>query len=693
MALVANSGGTTVSRIDLVAGTVTNITVAGAPYDVVSDPSGTYAYVTVDIPATTSDVVTRIDFSNGSTTDAVVGSGPTGIYVDPAGAYAYVNLADESVARVNLADLSVTSGFLTNSPGTISITADGNYIFSLWDSAKSGKYSNSGSRIESVYTLMGSSGGSGFNADGSNIYLVEPGGYVRGRATSSNTGFDWYSPTIVGAGASDWLSIGNAAYIPASTAGTVTKVSLADFSMTTVATGVSEPMAVAAPSDGSFILVTARGSDEVVKLSLPTAPGAPSAPTIDVGDGSLTATVTQPASGGVPTSFRIELASDSAQYCTVTGSSGYCTISGLTNGTAYRVKARATNAEGDSAWSSTSSPATPVQSTPAAPQAPIANGQTESASVSVTPATDASRATATSYRVEAVEDNARFCTVTGATGSCTVVGLTGGLAYTFVSYAISGAFTSAVSPASSSVTVVSGTPAVPGRPSATAGQQAATVTVNPTTNASHVAASSFVVETVQDPSRTCTVAGPSGSCVVSGLTPGWSYTFVSYAITGARTSAASIASAVVVPTASPNASTQGTGPVVATGNTESASSGATTGASVQTGADAGLPATAGPGVTPNVPVLSPKQKARILKEVAQARVKGAISAVIVKSVRSGARPSTHAAAQRRGAAVTALLRDAGLAVPIRIRVLPAENRAGLKPGRVFLAFIQAKALD
>jgi len=669
-------------------GAVTSISVAGAPYDIVSDPSGTYAYVTVDIPATTSDVVSRIDFSNSAVTDAVVGSGPTGIYMDPAGAHAYVNLADESVARVKLSDLSVTSGFLTNSPGTISITADGNYIFSLWDNSKSGKYSNTGSRLDSVYTLMGSSGGSGFNADGSNIYLVEPGGYVRGRATSSNTGFDAYSPTTVGSGASDWLSIGNAAYIPASTDGWVTKVSLTDFSMTTVASGISEPVAVAAPSDGSFILVTARGSDEVVKLSLPSAPGVPSAPSIAVGDGSLTATVTQPSAGGVPTSFRIEVTSDSSRYCTVTGSSGYCTISGLTNGTAYSVKARATNAEGDSGWSAASTSATPVQPTPAAPETPIANRGTESASVSVTPSTDTSRATPTSYRVEAVEDNALSCIVTGASGSCTVVGLTGGTAYTFISYAISGAFTSAAAPASSSVTPVSGTPAVPGRPSATAGQQSATVTVNPTSDADHEAASAFRVEAVQDPTRTCTISGPSGSCVVSGLTPGWSYTFISYAINGARTSGASIASAVIVPTGSSSTSTGAASPVPPTTGTESASMADGT---AETGGDSAPPVTSGADPIANVAALSPQLKAKILREVAQARVKGAISAVIVKSVRSGARPSAHAAAERRGAAVTQLLREAGLTVPIRVRVLRVGNRAGLKPGRVFLAFIQSNA--
>ena len=91
---------------------------------------------------------------------------------------------------------------------------------------------------------------------------------------------------------------------------------------------------------------------------------------------------------------------------------------------------------------------------PSAPLAPVAvagDGQatiTVAAGAGVTP---------TSYRVTAVQDTNKTCTVTGASGSCTITGLTNGQGYTFTAVAFNTVSTavSPVSPVSNAVTPLS----------------------------------------------------------------------------------------------------------------------------------------------------------------------------------------------------------------------------------------------
>jgi hypothetical protein len=62
-------------------------------------------------------------------------------------------------------------------------------------------------------------------------------------------------------------------------------------------------------------------------------PGRPPVPTVVVGDGKVTATVTAGATGGTPTSYLVDVyASDpyrGSGTCTVTGASGSCDVTGL----------------------------------------------------------------------------------------------------------------------------------------------------------------------------------------------------------------------------------------------------------------------------------------------------------------------------------------------------------------------------
>ena len=89
-------------------------------------------------------------------------------------------------------------------------------------------------------------------------------------------------------------------------------------------------------------------------------------------------------------------------------------------------------------------------------------------------------------------------------------------------------------------------PNTPGTPTAVAGDARATVTA--TAPSSGVAPSGYIVTTVEDNSKTCTITGASGSCTVTGLLNGSSYTFTSVALNGDKTStSSSAASSPVTP--------------------------------------------------------------------------------------------------------------------------------------------------
>ncbi|MEI6199943.1 MAG: hypothetical protein WCP83_08410, partial [Actinomycetota bacterium] len=73
----------------------------------------------------------------------------------------------------------------------------------------------------------------------------------------------------------------------------------------------------------------------------------------------------------------------------------------------------------------------------------------------------------------------------------------------------------------------------------------------------------FAVRSLEDPTKSCTVTGSSGSCTVSSLTNGTSYTFVAVATNDAGSSSASASSNAVTPTTAPVVTTT-TIPIVTT---------------------------------------------------------------------------------------------------------------------------------
>ena len=125
----------------------------------------------------------------------------------------------------------------------------------------------------------------------------------------------------------------------------------------TVVIGSSTVNSVTQSTTGTSAL-TAQISESV--------PGTPGTPTAVAGDGEVTVTVVAPSTGGSPSSYTVTALDSSgtalspAKNCTVTGTSGSCVISSLTNGTAYKFSAIATNGAGSSGSSTASTSATPI---------------------------------------------------------------------------------------------------------------------------------------------------------------------------------------------------------------------------------------------------------------------------------------------------------------------------------------------
>ncbi len=90
-------------------------------------------------------------------------------------------------------------------------------------------------------------------------------------------------------------------------------------------------------------------------------------------------------------------------------------------------------------------------------------------------------------------------------------------------------------------------PPTPATPTATAGNAQATITVAQGSGLGGTPAS-YTVTAVGDNTKTCTVTGASGSCTITGLTNGTSYTFTATAANAGGTSAPSGESVAVTPT-------------------------------------------------------------------------------------------------------------------------------------------------
>ena len=104
---------------------------------------------------------------------------------------------------------------------------------------------------------------------------------------------------------------------------------------------------------------TASTSSAAATPTAPRVPGAPTGVTAAARNGAIVAAWTAAVANGSPILSYTATAAPGGATCTTTGATT-CTISGLTNGTAYTVSVKATNALGTSPASANSAPATPA---------------------------------------------------------------------------------------------------------------------------------------------------------------------------------------------------------------------------------------------------------------------------------------------------------------------------------------------
>jgi titin len=279
------------------------------------------------------------------------------------------------------------------------------------------------------------------------------------------------------------------------------------------------------------------GGSGVVIVRYDRAPKIPPAPTVVAGDTQVTVTPVAAATSSFrPATSYIVTAylggSATAFNCTVTLPSTSCPITGLTNGTAYTFVSAAINADGTSAASVESGPATPVGAavapgTPGTPNAIAGNGQASIDWTAPTTGTAPFSYTVTSNPAGGT------CTVTGLTAVCT--GLTNGVSYTFTVTATNGTLPDATSLSSNSVTPSAGgsgtSPDVTGtekplevdasQVTITPGIKSLNINVNWSGYTTQMP-SSYTV-TLNPGGATCTIQGAQSSCDILGLTPGVEY--------------------------------------------------------------------------------------------------------------------------------------------------------------------------
>ena len=245
------------------------------------------------------------------------------------------------------------------------------------------------------------------------------------------------------------------------------------------------------------------------------------------GNGQATVQFTPPINNGgsAVTSYTATVTPGGATF---TSSTSPITVTGLTNGSAYTMTVRATNAVGDSIESAVSNSVTPA-TVPNAPTAVTAVAGNAQAVVSFTAPADNGSAIV-SYRVTSSPGG---FTATAGSSPITVLGLTNDTTvppasptvfYTFTVVAINGIGESLSSSASNQVTPTSGNrPGAPTDVSAVpSGNTGASVSFVAPTNAGTPAFTTYTITSIPATSTVTTTTSPT---FISGLTPATRYTF------------------------------------------------------------------------------------------------------------------------------------------------------------------------
>jgi hypothetical protein len=198
-------------------------------------------------------------------------------------------------------------------------------------------------------------------------------------------------------------------------------------------------------TDPSSVMQT---GDTWTQLSA-TVPSAPTIGTATGGDAQASVAFTVPGWNGGAT-ITGYTATSTPGGITGTGSSSPIVVTGLTNGTTYTFKVKATNSVGTGTESAASNSVTPASATvPGAPTIGTAAAGDASATVAFTPPGSNGGSAITGYTATS---SPGAITGTGATSPISVSGLTNGTAYTFTVKATNAVGTGAASAASNSVT-------------------------------------------------------------------------------------------------------------------------------------------------------------------------------------------------------------------------------------------------
>jgi uncharacterized repeat protein (TIGR02543 family) len=308
------------------------------------------------------------------------------------------------------------------------------------------------------------------------------------------------------------------------------------------------------PASSSFTVPTHNTA--LIAVWIVAVPATPTAPTAVAGNGQATITLGNPAAtgGGAVATYTIT-ANPGGAICTVTSPATSCVITGLANGTAYTFTSTANNSTGSSSASTPSAAVTPAT----VPDYPInitAVPGRASATVSFDPPLNNGGSPITSYIVTAT--SGQSCTVAASANplQCTITGLTNGVPVDFVIVSYNAVGASIPSP---DPTI---TPAdVPGAPASvsavsTSGTSASvTVTApasdggNPITTYTVTATSSTGVAVT----KTVTAAQITSAIVMTGLTPGATYSFTAVATNQVGAGAGRTSSAVNQPAVPPSA--------------------------------------------------------------------------------------------------------------------------------------------
>ena len=291
------------------------------------------------------------------------------------------------------------------------------------------------------------------------------------------------------------------------------------------------------------------------------APGKPDAPTVAVLSAtSLRVSWNAPVNtGSAITSYTLQQSANNGQsWSTVSGHSGMShDVSGLTLGTAYLFRVRATNGAGAGAWSDASTAAQP-NAVPGKPNPPTV---TVLSATSLRVSWDAPVNTGsaiTGYTLQQSEDNGQsWSAVSGVSGTSTskdVTGLTTGDSYVFRVQATNTAGTGTSSEASTAAVPADVAPGKPDAPTvAVLSATSLRVSWNAPTNTGSAITSYTLQQSEDNGTNWSAVTGHSGtSHDVTGLTLGTVYVFRVQATNGAGPGTWSDASTAAQPNAVPD---------------------------------------------------------------------------------------------------------------------------------------------